>query len=227
MQFFFVREEKQMTNATKCTVTGHSGCMGTAENSLQSIIASAENGADITEIDLRFAKDGTPILTHDAPKGNEVTLDAAFAKVSEYKSLLVNVDVKECTEQLSQISGLAEKHGIADRIFFTGLFEEDIPTAKKACPTVPCWLNMNVRPKILHTKIYLQRLVEKVKNTGTVGINMNKDNATKELVDLFHENGLQVSLWTVDDEDIMQKCIALSPDNITTRYPDKLLKFLK
>ena len=141
-----------MTNPTKCTVTGHSGCMGTAENSLESIIASAENGAQITEIDLRFAHDGTPILTHDEPKGNEVTLDEAFAKVSEYESLLVNVDVKECTEQLSQVAILAEQHGIADRIFFTGLFKDDIPSAKKACPDVPCWLNVNVRPKLLHTK---------------------------------------------------------------------------
>lgn len=216
-----------MINATKCTVTGHSGCMSTAENSLESIAASVEHGAQITEIDLRFAKDGTPVLTHDAPKGNEVTLDEAFRKVSEYENLLVNVDVKECTEQLSQVAILAEQHGIADRIFFTGLFEEDIPTAKKACPSVPCWLNVDVRPKLLHTKNYLQTLVEKVKNTSTVGINMNKNNATKELVDLFHQNGLQVSLWTVDNENDMQKCIALSPDNITTRNPDKLLKFLK
>lgn len=202
-----------------CTVTAHSGCMGTADNSLESITAGAAQGAQIVEIDLRFAADGTPVLSHDAPKGNEVTLDEAFAKVNEYASLKVNVDVKECTEQLAQVYTLAQKHGIADRIFFTGLFESDIPTAKKTCPHVPYWLNVDIRPKLLHTQKYLQSLVEKVRDCGAVGINMNKTNATKALVDLFHANGLQVSLWTCNTAEEIRFALSLHPDNITTRQP--------
>ncbi len=215
-----------MKNIT-CTITAHSGCMGTPDNSLESIDCGVQYGAQIVEIDLRFAKDGTPILTHDAPKGGEVTLDEAFAKVSTFECLLVNVDVKECTGQLSQVSELAKKHGIEDRIFFTGLFKNDIPTVKKACPDVPYWLNVGVKPRFLHTKKYLQGLVELVRSTGALGINMNKKNAGKMLVDVFHKNGLQVSLWTVNEVKDMKRCIALSPENITTRQPEKLMKLIK
>lgn len=208
------------------TYTAHTGCMETEDNSLESITAGAQYGADIVEIDLFFTEDGTPVLSHDAPKGNEVTLEQAFKKVSEYDTLRVNVDVKVCTA-LEKVKQLAEQYGIKDRIFFTGLFENDIPTAKAACPNVPYWLNVDVRPKLLHTQKYLQSLVAKVRDCGAVGINMNENNATKELVDAFHANGLDVSLWTVNEVDDMKKAIEMSPDNITTRRPDLLHDVLK
>ena len=208
-----------MKNIT-CTITAHSGCMGTPDNSLESIDCGAKYGAQIVEIDLRFAKDGTPILTHDAPKGGEVTLDEAFATVAKHPALRVNVDVKECTEQLSQVSELAKKHGIEDRIFFTGLFENDIPTVQKACPEVPYWLNMKVKSRLWQTDKYLQGLADTVKSCKALGINMNKNNASKKLVKVFRKNNLGISIWTCNTTKDIEKAAALSPDNITTRRPD-------
>ncbi|MBR6634179.1 MAG: hypothetical protein IKL41_00960, partial [Clostridia bacterium] len=71
---------------------------------------------------------------------------------------------------------------------------------------------------------YLKSLVDKVKANGAIGINFNKNNATKRLVNAFHKNGLLVSIWTVDEKRKMKKIISLSPDNITTRHPDTLIK---
>ena len=73
---------------------------------------------------------------------------------------------------------------------------------------------------------YLLSLVEKVKNAGAIGINFNYKSASKELVDVFHENGLLVSIWTVDNEDNMYKILSFGPDNITTRNPNKLSKII-
>lgn len=205
---------------TKCTITAHSGCLNTPDNSLESIDCGVQYGAQIVEIDLRFASDGTPILTHDKPKGGEVTLDEAFATVAKYEALRVNVDVKECTEQLAQVYTIAKKHGIEDRIFFTGLFEADIPTARKACPEVPYWLNMKVKSRLWQTDKYLQGLADTVKNCKALGINMNKKNATKKLVKVFRYNNLGISIWTCNTTKDIEKAAALSPDNITTRRPD-------
>ena len=74
---------------------------------------------------------------------------------------------------------------------------------------------------------YLRSLVEKVKSCGAVGINFNKDNATEELVDIFYENGLLVSIWTVNDDLDIYRILSYGPDNITTRHPDKLREALK
>lgn len=207
------------------TITAHTGCMDTEDNSLESIKKGIENGAQIVEFDLYFNAQGVPVLSHDEPKGNEITLDEAFEYISTFENVKVNVDVKT-TDDLAQVYVLAEKHNVVDRIFFTGINEDFVEVVKKDCPQIPYYLNMDVDKSKNTDKEYLLSLVEKVKTEGAIGINFNYKSASKELVDVFHENGLQVSIWTVNDEYNMYKILSFGPDNITTRHPDKLSKII-
>lgn len=207
---------------TDFTYTAHTGCCGTEDNSLEAIKVGMENGADIVEFDLYFTEDRKAVLSHDEPKGNEVTLDEAFKLISTYEKVKVNVDVKKCDDNLHIVYDLAEKYNITDRIFFTGIFLEDVGTVKKECSTVPYYLNYEVLKENKQTPEYLNDLVKIVKDSGAVGINFNKDSATKELVEKFHENDLLVSIWTVNEEKDMYKILYFAPDNITTRNPDVL-----
>ena len=208
------------------TYTAHTGCVDTKDNSLEAIEVGAKHGAQIVEFDLNFLEDGTPVLAHDDPTGNETTLDQAFKKVSEYENLKVNVDAKS-VQNLKAVVDLAEKHDVSDRIFYTGIELKDVETIKRDSPGVPYYLNVSVDKPKNQTPEYLQNLVNEVKNCGAIGINFNKDNATKELVEIFHENGLLVSIWTVNNEKEMYEILHLSPDNITTRRPDKISEILK
>lgn len=207
------------------TITAHTGCMDTEENTLESIKTGAENGASIVEFDLYFTKDGEPVLAHDEPVGGEITLDEAFEYISKIPNIKVNVDVKTC-DALGKVYPLAEKYGIEDRIFYTGINEEDVETVKNDSPEVAYYLNMDVKKSKATDREYLISLVEKVKNAGAVGINFNYKTATKELVDIFRENGLLVSIWTVNDEYNMYKILSFLPDNITTRNPDELSRIV-
>ena len=47
-------------------ITAHTGCLGTKANSLDSLRAALESGANAVEFDVRFQTDGTPVLSHDA-----------------------------------------------------------------------------------------------------------------------------------------------------------------
>ena len=208
------------------TYTAHTGCCGTEDNSLDAIKVGVEQGADIVEFDLYFNNENIAVLSHDEPKGNEITLDEAFKLVATYKDIKVNVDVKLCDDNLHVVYDLAEKYNITDRIFFTGINFEDIEIVKKECPTVPYYLNYDVLKANKQTTDYLNDLVKIVKDNGAVGINFNKDSATKELVDTFHNNGLLVSIWTVNEEKDMYKILYFAPDNITTRNPDVLKEIL-
>ncbi len=204
------------------TVTGHTGCMGTPDNSLEAITSAASVGVDIVEFDLRYI-DGEPVLSHDSPAGKAVKLDDAFATVKEMATIKANVDVKD-TSFLETVLPLAEKHGLNDLFFFTGIFENDVPAVKEKCPDVPYFLNVKVRK--WQTKRYLRALAKTVRDCGAVGINFRYTSATKKLVDIFHDNGLLVSVWTVNDEKAMKKILALSPDNITTRHPSQLVEIV-
>ncbi len=206
------------------TYTAHTGCTGTKANSLESIEAAVKYGADIVEFDLRFAEDGTPVLSHDEPVGGEIPLEEAFKKISEYENLRVNVDVK-CTTNLAEVEALARKHGIFERIFYTGIRDFDVEAVLKDSPAVPYFLNVDVKKK--QDEAYLDSLVKKVKDCGAIGINFNKKSATKKLVDTFRENGLLVSIWTANSEKDIYRVLTLAPDNITTKQPDIIKKILQ
>ncbi len=203
------------------TITAHTGCMGTKQNSLDSMKIGKGNGANIIEFDLRANENGDLVLSHDEPKGGEVTLDEAFAYLRMFKDAKANVDIKT-VDALEKVYPLAKENNVADRIFYTGVKDEFVDAVKKNSPEIKYYLNVDVEKSKNTDKDYLLSLVEKVKNAGAVGINFNYKSASKELVDIFHENGLLVSIWTVDSEYNMYKILSFGPDNITTRHPDKL-----
>lgn len=206
------------------TITAHTGCMKTEENSLESFKAGIENGANIVEFDLYFTKNGEPVLSHNEPVGGEVSLDEAFEYLSEFKNIGINVDVKTC-DALGKVYPTAQKYGVEDRIFYTGVKDEFVEPVRQNSPEVKYFLNMSVKKS--KDKEYLMSLVEKVKNAGAIGINFKYTGATKELVKVFHENGLLVSIWTVNSKWRMKKILSFAPDNITTRHPDKLSGIVK
>ena len=207
------------------TVTAHTGCEGAPDNSLESIRRGVTAGADIVEIDLHFLPDGTPVLKHDAPSASEAdtlpTLDSAFEMLSSM-DIMMNVDVK-ATVNLGAVVTLAEKHGVTDRIFFTGVKESFVEAVKRDAPSVPYYLNVDVKKSKNTDPSYLNNLVEKVKSCGAVGINMNYKACSAELVNTFRKEGLPVSIWTANSKTAMYRCLALAPDNITTRKPSVLL----
>lgn len=218
---------KKVNNLPKnFTITAHTGCMKTKENSLESIRMGVENGANIVEFDLYFTEKGEPVLSHNKPVGGEITLDEAFEYISKFENIKVNVDIKTC-DALEKVYPCAQKYGVENIIFYTGVKDEFVEPVKKGSPEVEYFLNVSVKKSKRTDREYLMSLVEKVKNAGAIGINFNHKSASKELVDVFHENGLLVSIWTVNNKLKMRRILTFAPDNITTRKPDKLSKFVK
>lgn len=207
------------------TITAHTGCEETADNSLESISAGAAAGAQIVEIDLHYLADGTAVLCHDAPKaesaGTLPTLDSAFELLATL-DVKMNVDVKS-TKNIAAVSELADKHGVREKIFFTGVEEKDVEAVKAGAPGIPYFLNVSVDKKKNTDLDYLISLTDKVRDCGAIGINMNFKGACSQLVSVFRSEGLLVSLWTANKKSEMKKCLRFAPDNITTRKPSQLI----
>ena len=205
------------------TVTAHSGCMGMPDNSIEAMEAGVAAGAGIVEFDLNFTADGTPVLSHDAPApdGDYVTLAEAFAFLAAHPGVLANVDVKN-TAYLEKVPPLAEQAGVTDRIFFTGITENDVPAAREKCPGIPYYLNTDVTEDA-----DLDALLEKTKALGAVGLNIHYESATPLLIRLFHKNGMPVSVWTVNEPKAVFRLALYGVDNITTRSPDVVCGLIK
>lgn len=203
------------------TVTAHTGCEGTEENSIEFLNKAVGLGVEIIEFDISFDAEGNPVLAHDKPKGGEVSLEEAFRIVKENPQINVNVDIKETTA-LDKIEKCAVEQGVLEQIFFTGVKDEFVQAVQEQTENIPYYLNVNVNKRKAADNSYLKEICNKVKESGAIGINFNYKNATKELVDYFHNEGLLVSIWTVDSEKDMHKILTFAPDNITTRNPLKL-----
>ena len=207
------------------TVTAHTGCMGTEQNTLESLETALESGAQTVEFDIRFLDDGTPVLGHnegdkstDSPKVSD-----ALAMVASYPGITVNLDLKEFTP-LDRLQDEVEKAGMMGRVFYTGVDADHIEAVRQATPEIPCFLNVMMNPLTMRSAAYLEGIVRQCLNYGAIGVNCNYLFNSETLEKLCHENGLLLSVWTVDDEGAMDDQLDLAPDNITTRHPDVLLK---
>ncbi len=208
------------------TITAHTGCEGTEDNSLEAIHKGREAGADTVEFDLRFDMSGKGILAHDEYENNPVSLEEALKAVSQYDTLRVNVDCKT-TDNLKEVYRIGEKYGITDRLFYTGIEEKDVEAARTQTPEIPYFLNYSVEKLKKNDDDYISSLISLVKEKGAVGLNINHGQCSKKMVKMFRDEGLQVSVWTANDIFAMLKCISFAPDNITTRHPSALIKLIE
>ncbi len=208
------------------TITAHTGCEKSKDNTIDSLNIGCTSGADIVEFDLNFDSQGNAVLSHNTPVAGCVTLDEAFKCIAGYEKIMVNVDVKK-TDNLKAVVDCAEKYSLTERIFYTGIGKEYVSAVKQQTPSVSYYLNVAVDGRRKKDAEYLISLADLVEQQGAVGINLNKKGCSKKLVEIFHQRNLLVSVWTVNNKFEMRKILSLAPDNITTRYPSKLKKIAK
>ena len=63
----------------------------------------------------------------------------------------------------------------------------------------------------------LEHLISLVKHLRVSGINMPHDEVTERIMKRFHEEQIACSVWTVNEEADIDRCLGLNVSNITTR----------
>lgn len=209
------------------TLTYHAGALRTKPNTVESIEAALADGASVVEFDVSFRPDGTAVIIHaDKPKENEgVLLDDALAAVAKDKNCRINLDIKS-TANLPQVDILVKKHGLFERVFYTGVFRDWVE-AVKANSEIPYYLNHKVSAEEAANATLLQKLAEEIIGLGAIGLNSNFSNANATVTEVMHKNGLLVSLWTVNGSKNAAKVISYLPDNITTKKPHLIKNMIK
>ncbi len=213
--------------AQNMTVTFHTGALHTKDNSVESVKTAVESGAQITEIDVSFRPDLTPVMIHkENPSQDEGEfIYKALEIVKTSPDCKINLDLKS-TANLKGLEELIKEYGLYERVFYTGVF--DTWTEKvKADSTIPYYLNHKISLKEGLDAKAAQKVADKAKALGAIGVNSNYITATKLFCDVMHRNGLLVSLWTVNIECDMKKVLSFNVDNITTERPSALYDIMK
>lgn len=213
----------ELTFVDNFTITAHSGAYGTEMNTVDSVKAAIDNGAQIVEVDIRQRPDGTVVMSHDLVVTNNDgnPFEDALALLKD-SSIMVNLDIKD-TKALNNLHSLLVEYNVLDRAFLTGIETINVKAVKESdCADMDYYLNyIPSRSKVFFDE-YRQKLIELLEETGAVGINCNYKYANSQLSTLLHKKGYKLSVWTVDTRRKAKKMLAIKPDNITTKQPEMI-----
>ncbi|CAI6085576.1 glycerophosphodiester phosphodiesterase [Cohnella sp. JJ-181] len=229
-------------------VAAHTGCGESPDNTMASFLEGVDSGADIVEVDVHAAMDGTAVLLHDeslllqtctyeqlnrpevrkriddAYLTHEVATLEQILQASESWGTSLNIDLKSAAS-IEPAVKLIRKYGAQRRIHITGYSAS--MTARY--PDIPVMLNAPVelsREQLGDYDGYVRQLCNETKEAGYAGLNMHYRTCMPALVETAHAHGLSVWVYTVNERAEMERMISLGVDAITTRRPVALRKLL-
>jgi len=219
-------------------ITAHSGSDSTPENSLEFIHKALELGVDAIEIDVSKDSNQQLVLFHsenacDAPPGC-VLLAGAFSAVKKYESVKINCDLKKPGIEF-EVLKLAERNGVGSRIILTGRVDGKL-CSSELFSNVEVFLNFEDLLEeegidifaLFHRndknfKDALEIGAQKCLQYGVNVINCHYGLCTDLFFEVMQKNGLQISAWTVDQEEDIKRLLARGIYNITTNSASKAL----
>lgn len=226
---------------------GHRGSLYGLENSKESFTKGAELGYDFLETDIRVTKDGVFVCSHDDKTerlgGKLVVADATLEELvaepltqtragvdytgnictfQEYLDICREKNVKPLIElkwatgvnndDFSNVPALVEvieKNGFRDNCIILTSMKKCLDYIRENYPDITAqFLTGQYWPN------HFDWCVEK-----KFDVDIQRGNFDGEAVKKFHDQGLKVNVWTVNDEDMYREYVDMGCDFITT---DKL-----
>lgn len=233
-------------------IYAHRGASGYApENTLEAFELAAKMGADGVELDVHVAKDGELVVAHDeavdrVANGTGLICRMTTAELKrlrfnrthpEYEKatiptlrevfellkptgLKINVELKNSYivyENLEEkCLRLADDMGMSDRILYSSFNHHSMLRMKTIDKNIPCGL------------LYEATMIESWNYAHRLGVNAIHPHFSELQVegeaDQAHALGLQVNVWTVNEEEDIVKCLRAGADILIGNYPDRALK---
>ena len=217
-------------------IVGHTGASSIApENSLKSFQKAIELNADFIEFDLRLSKDGEIVIIHDentldttGHNGlvNEMTLrelkqlDNEGEKIPTLIELIKIAKGKIKLQPEIKVPGITQdlvsilRKNILIESSIVSCFEiVELLKIKEIEPTLKIGYLI---PRVLTNKRMVKRYIQRAIKNELDAIHPYYQVVDREFVELAHDNGLKVNVWTVNEESMMRKLIDLGVDGLMT-----------
>ena len=162
------------------------------------------------------------------------------------ENLLINLEIKstpveksltpEPNEMVKIIIDEVSRSNLEDRIIYSSFDWRVLREIKERDPKIPrAYLTSSVKGKIYDKSPWLDftplhngvELPELIKALGGSAWHPNYKDVNKEIVQISHDKGLPVNVWTVNRESDMLRMIDYGVDGIMTDYPLKLKELCK
>ncbi len=132
------------------------------------------------------------------------------------------VEIKHGEKILPELVPILTRPEIKPNIVIIGFGFDTMAKAKEMMPDVPVyWLRSREKDKATgQYKPYDISLITKAKEKNLDGLNLNNNGLTEEYVKEIKKAGLEIYVWTVDDEKEAKRLRDIGVRGITTNKPD-------
>ena len=223
-------------------VIAHRGDSSNAlENSLESIRRALSLSVDMIEIDIRRSRDNGLYVMHDKLTNRTAGKNIDIERSTSDKIAKVMLKNGEPVPTLAEVLGVVAgkcglnleikssgagavtaqyllSSGYQGRILVSSFREDEVIAVRQAMPLLPVSMIFDV---------FAIHNVPSYKMRGYNVISLRRKTVNERLIAVCHEQGLQVYVWTVDEEDEMRKFIDWGADGIYSNRPAVLKKLLE
>jgi len=238
---------------TKTQITAHRGFSKVApENTMYAFTEAVNSDADYIELDVQLTADGQLVVFHDKTlerttngKGELSSYtydellqlsagswfsddgqfdDAKISLLSEVldtvgSDILMNIEIKNHGNVLATAEKTVEtveEYGLERSCYITSFSYKALKKVKELNPKIKTGLIANIASSTSFTRLkYID------------AVSLNYIFINQSIVNMAHQNGKRIFVWTVDNTSDIQHMIALGVDNIITNRPDKALEVVE
>ena len=212
-------------------------------------------GCDGIELDVHLTKDGEMVIIHDewldrtCTNGKGFVKDMAFADfkdldfsytfagkvekqhiptLAEYFDLVkqydivTNIELKTSVIEYpgieERVFGLIKEYGLDEKIIISSFNHHSVMRFKKLAPHIKCGLL---------TESWLLDAADYMAKSGVECYHPIFTNILGGKVKEFHDRGIEVNVWTVNEPDYVRMMLQEGVDIVIGNYPDKTAEVLK
>lgn len=232
-------------------VTAHSGCLGHPPNSLAHVAAGIACGADILEVDILATRDGIPIMRHDRliglasgktaqineldfnrinDSGAEICAAAEALSMIKEANRMINLDMKS-NESIPAIYKVLKDLNMLEYAFLSGCGRERAELVRDNFKDLRYMLNFeddkDMEYLAANYTTVIKNFIAQAIKLNCCAINLCHEECAHEAVEYASKRLMPVSVWTVDEEGLMEKLALMGASSITTNNPKMLLELKK
>jgi glycerophosphoryl diester phosphodiesterase len=210
------------------------------ENSLEAFRLALAVPVDMIEFDLRMSRDGVLYVMHDKQTGRTADRDINIEQATSREIAGVRLRNGEPVPTLDDVLRLvAGRAGINIEIKSDGagaalgrhlfLYRYSgylmVSSFKEAEVLAARGVMLDLPLAVIYDT-FSTRHVATYKSKGFPIVSLRKNTVTEHLARACRAQGVQIFVWTVDDEDEMKRCVAWELDGIYTNKPAELKKVI-
>lgn len=194
------------------------------KNSIDWITYSINNNVGSVRLEVRQSPDGNLVVSDDlvVTNNNLIKLEDVF-KLFKNNDVMLDINVKEA-RILNPLYNLLVEYNLLERTYLTGINSFNINDVKESnCKSMNYFIDMQPSRLKIFDNEYCDEIIEKINESGAIGVNCNYNYIGGRLSEVLHKNGYKLIVDSVNEKYSIKRILTSKPDVVLTKDYDRVI----